>query len=269
MPKSFFEEITSVKNPRVKEVIFLREKKSRNQKELILVEGFREISRALKAKVQFKELFFCEEFFSKDEEHGLIKKFPPQTKIFKITKGVFLKICFGERKEGLIAVCRRPESSLKNVHLSSLPFVVVVEGLEKPGNLGAILRICDGAGVDSVIVCNRLVDVYNPNVIRASLGTVFSLNVVEAASSEALDLLKKNKIQILATLPQGQMLYSEAKLDSPVAIVLGSEEKGLSEFWKKHSELTVKIPMHGQADSLNVSATAAVIIYETLRQRNR
>ena len=267
MPKNPFEEISSAKNPRVREVVLLREKKSRHQKEWILVEGFREISRALEAGVHFQELFFCDDFLDKGRKRDFIKRLPSQTKLFKITREVFLKICFGGRKEGLIGICRRPGLPLESVRLSNLPLVVVVEGLEKPGNLGEILRICDGAGAELVMVCDRLADIYNPNVIRASLGTVFSLKVAEVSNDAALDFLKNNGIQILATLPQADVLYNEAKLNRPVAIVLGSEEKGLSEFWKSRSDLAVKIPMRGQADSLNVSATAAIVIYETLRQR--
>lgn len=269
MPDKLFEEITSFKNPRIKEVVLLREKKSRYQKELIIVEGLREITRALEAGVYFRELFFCEDFLDKDDERKIFKTLPTHTKIYKTTSDVFSKICFGERKEGLIAVCRRPESSLKDISLSRVPLIVVIEQIEKPGNLGAILRICDGAGVDLVLVCDRLTDIYNPNVIRASVGTVFSLKIAEALNGEALDFLKKNKIHILATLPQTKTVYSDAALNQALAIVLGSEEKGLSEFWKKNAEMSVKIPMHGQADSLNVSATAAIIIYEALRQRSQ
>ena len=147
--------------------------------------------------------------------------------------------------------------------------MIVVECVEKPGNLGAILRTCDGAGVDGVIICDGKTDIYNPNVIRSSMGTVFSVTVVAGANEAAYKFLKSKEIAICTARPQAQTVYTDGNFRRPVAIVVGSEEKGLSEFWAKNSETDLKIPMHGRADSLNVSTSTAILLYEAIRQRNK
>ena len=146
--------------------------------------------------------------------------------------------------------------------------MVVVEGIEKPGNLGAVLRTCDGAGVDGLFVCDAALDIYNPNVVRSSIGTIFSVPVIQDSSGEILSFLKKNNLKICIASPQAKTLYTDVNFNIPLAVVVGSEQKGLSDFWKSRADVQAKIPMHGKADSLNVSATTAIFIYEALRQRN-
>ena len=182
---------------------------------------------------------------------------------------VFEKMTFGHRHEGVLGVCLQPKKSLKDIQFSKKPFLVAVESVEKPGNLGAILRTADAVGVDGLIVCDPVTDIYNPNVIRSSLGAIFSVCVVPATKEEALKFFKLNKVTICATLPQADKCYSSVDLNVPLALVMGSEEKGLSEFWQKNSDMAVYIPMKGKVDSLNVSVSAAVVLYETIRQREK
>ena len=261
--------IISFQNPRIKNIGNLRERKTRDETGLMIVEGFREISRANEAGVSFKELYICRDLLHHQGAGGLIAEIQAKkTEILEIPKEIFAKISFGERQEGLLAVCKKPKCTFADLKLQKNPLIVVVEKVEKPGNLGAILRSCDGAGVDALFLCDGRVDSSNPNVVRASLGTVFSMKVIECSNEEAFQYLHDNQIKICTTLLSAKMIYTDMDFKIPVAIILGSEEEGLSDFWVKNSDFQVKIPMHGKADSLNVSTTAAVLIYEGLRQRN-
>ncbi len=262
--------ITSFHNPHLKEVQRLRESKSRKSTGLSLVEGLREVSLAKKAGVSFKKLFICPEIIKSYQEEGLVEGFEAEgISIVEISKEIFAKISFGDRMEGMLAVCQPPILRLEDLKLKKNSLLVIVEGVEKPGNLGAILRTCDGAGVDGLLVCDGQTDLYNPNVIRASIGTVFSLPTVQTTNEAALKFFKDRKVKMCATTPQTEKFYTQVNFRIPIAIVLGSEEKGLSEFWLKNADMKVKIPLRGIADSLNVSTTAGIIIYEVLRQRNQ
>ena len=261
--------ITSAVNVRVKSVLALRERKEREETGLMIVEGVREIARARTAGIVFKEIYLCPDFLSKDDGEKLIREIGPENVItFETTREVFKKISFGEREEGALAVCRQPKWALSDLKLSKNPFLVIVESVEKPGNLGAILRTCDGAGADGLILSDRLTDCFNPNVVRASLGTVFSVKVVESSNERALQFLKENGIKAWAASPEAKNIYTRVGWHMPLAIVLGNEQKGLSDFWMRNCDFIVKIPMRGLADSLNVSSTAAILIYEALRQRS-
>lgn len=260
--------ITSLQNSGVKKIIGLREKKNRQESGLMLVEGLREVLKAREAGVEFKELYLCrdflgdshqKEFFSQAESKGIC--------IYEATPKIFSKFSFGERQEGIIAVCRTPARTLSGLALSKTPLLVVMEGAEKPGNVGAILRTCDCAGVEAVMVCGQAGDLYNPNTIRASLGSIFCVPTVQSDNSAILSFLKNNKIKIVATAPSAEIIYTQADFKGPSAIVLGAEQSGLSDFWLRNSEIQVKIPIFGRSDSLNVSAAAAVMIYEAIRQR--
>lgn len=236
----------------------------------MIVEGCREILRAKEAGVALEELYVCKDFFSGSAAKELLKEFQKKgVAVFETSMEVFEKISFGERREGLLAVCRQPKKTLKDFTKGSFSLWVVVESVEKPGNLGAILRTCDAAGVDGVLVCDPKTDIYNPNVIRASLGAVFSVFVALASKDEAYKFFRDRRMKICATLPAADIIYTKADLKSPVALVLGSEQKGLSPFWAEHADLKVRIPMHGKVDSLNVSTCASIIIYETLRQQDQ
>ena len=262
--------ITSHSNPHIKNILKLREKKERGKAGTILIEGAREILRAKESGVVFSELYFCPEFCNGQGARALIKEIKSKSKgakLFEVTEKIFSRISFGERKEGILAICQRPRRSFGDIKFKKEPFLIVVERVEKPGNLGALLRSCDGAGVDGIIFCENQTDTYNPNVVRSSLGTIFSVCVVESSNEEALLFLRKNKIRIFAATPNTKILYTQADFNSALACVVGSEEAGLSDFWLKNSDTQIKIPMQGKADSLNVSATTAILLYEALRQR--
>ena len=264
------EKITSLTNARVKHVVHLRNRKKRDEGGLTIVEGAREVTRAFEAGIIFKELYICRPVMgnSKDvlaiAEKLALKKVP----VYETTEAVFSKMSYGDRSEGVLAVCEAPVLTLNDFAPKASLFIVV-EALEKPGNLGAILRTCDGAGVDGVIICDGKTDVYNPNVIRASLGTVFSVKTVVASNDEAVKFLKARNIKICATLPHAKEVYTQTNLTGPLAAVMGSEQDGLTDFWVKQAALKVRIPMSGRADSLNVSVSAAILLYEILRQRTQ
>lgn len=257
--------IESLTNPRIKELVKLKQGRSRRTSQLTVIEGAAELARAVEAGVALKAVYVCRDFF--DDAEGLLRKLPAKL-IADVSRSVYEKIAFGERKDGIVAVGQPKVVTLKQVKFSSPLLVAVVEHVEKPGNLGAILRSCDGAGVQAVLVCDPATDIFNPHVIRSSLGTVFSLAVVSCTNEEALSFLKSRKVKIVAATPQGARRYSDCDLTGNAAVVFGSEQKGLSEFWLNAADERVSLPMKGKADSLNVSATAAVLLYEILRQRN-
>lgn len=261
------EKIISVQNPRIKSVVRLREHRERLKTGLTVVEGWREVSRAVKAKIELKEVYICPELFDERTDKKMIEDLKERTLLIEVPPVVFEKMAFGDRHEGILAVCRPVTAGFSDLKVPANPLYVIVEKIEKPGNLGAILRTCDAAGVDGVIVCDEATDIYNPNVIRASVGTVFAVPAVRASNDEALNFLKKNRVAVCATLPGADVVYTKENLNRPLAIVIGSEQKGLSDFWMKHSDIKVKIPMRGTGDSLNASVSAAVVVYEVLRQK--
>lgn len=269
MPSGKVTKITSPTNPRVKYLVQLRDSKERAASGLTIVEGVNELLRALEAGIVFKEVFLCEEILSQRPQAQALAARCGALKamVYETTKEVFGKIAYGERQEGVLAVCEVPRRQWTDLVFKKNPLLVVVEGVEKPGNIGAILRSCDGASVDGVILCDGRTDLYNPNVIRASLGTVFSLPVVVTSNEEALKFLTHKGIRVCASSPQAKEDYTRADFKQPLAIVVGSEQKGLSRFWMEKAQLLVRIPMKGRADSLNVSSSTAILLYEALRQR--
>ena len=263
------EKITSLQNTLIKDVVALREVKERRESHKTIVDGIREIHRALLAGVEFDKVFFCPSFIGGREEYDILAKLKAQQiKIIEVVENVFEKIAFGQRMEGLVAVCRIPQKSLSDIKPTNSSLFVIAEGLEKPGNIGAILRTCDAAGVDGLLLVDSKTDLYNPNVIRASTGTVFSVPTAIANHEAVLSFLGRYKIKTCSLFPESEEDYTEVDLSGPMAIVLGSEDKGLSDFWRKNSNQSMKIPMRGQADSLNVSVCAAIVIYEAMRQRS-
>ncbi|MBI5149975.1 MAG: RNA methyltransferase [Candidatus Omnitrophica bacterium] len=265
------DKITSLTNPRVKELVRLRTGGYRKSSGLTVVDGPREVLRALEGGVKFREFYLCPELLGPGEEEKQLKVrlSGADVPVFEVTKIVFAKIAYGDRQEGILGICEIPHRSLTGFQLQSNPLVVVIEHVEKPGNLGAILRTCDGAGVDGVLVCDSQTDLYNPNVIRASVGTIFTVAAVQCSNDEALRFLRNKGIKICTASPQAQTIYTQMDFSGPVAVVLGSEQEGLSDFWEKNADRLVKIPMFGAADSLNVSTSAAILIYEVVRQRSR
>jgi len=265
------DKIVSLTNPHVKEVVRLRAGGHRKDSGVTIVDGAREILRALENGVKFREFYVCPELLGRDEEQKQLQIRLSESKVpvFEVTRIVFAKIAYGDRQEGVLGICAIPKRSLADLKLKANALVVIVEHVEKPGNLGAILRTCDAAGVSGVLVCDSKTDLYNPNVIRASVGTIFAVNTVQCSNDEALRFLKNKGVKIYAASPQAQTIYTKINLTGAIAIVLGSEQEGLSDFWDKNADARVKIPMHGRADSLNVSTSAAILIYEAIRQRIR
>ncbi len=261
--------ITSTQNVNIKNTIALREARRRKETGLTIIDGTREISRAFKAGLKLAQAFVCPKLFTDRGEAELLAQLTKaKIEIIEVNEAVFGKLGFGERQEGLLAVAAIPKRTLNELSLSKKPLVVIVEAVEKPGNLGAIMRTVDAVGADALIVCDQKTDIYNPNVIRASTGVVFNLPVVAASAQETLDFLRARKIKVCATLVEAKQDYTQADLSGAVAIVLGTEDQGLSDFWAKTADIKVNIPMRGVADSLNVSASAAIILYESLRQRS-
>lgn len=276
-------EITSVQNERVKRIIRLQRKASvRRAEGLTVIEGAREVSRAVENGWRPVELWFCPELGDSQPrppkaEAGLPeagRQRPTEVAMnanerewVECSRAVFEKISYREGPDGVLAVGPLVGKTLAELDLPENPLILVAEGLEKPGNLGALLRTADGAGVDAVIVCDPATDLNNPNVIRASIGTLFYLPVAESTSDEAVAFLKEKGIKILSAVPDAEAVYTEIDLKGPLAMVVGAEDRGLSAGWKTVSDLNVRIPMLGKNDSLNVSVSAAVLLYEAVRQR--
>ena len=254
-------DITSTQNPRVKHIVRLRDdKKTRAEDGLMLVEGFDEIGLAISAGYTPRTLLSAPELASR---HLTVSASENLT----VSRAVFAKISYRENPDGWLAVFPIPSTTFADLKFSGTPLVVVVEAIEKPGNLGAILRTADAAGVDALLVCDARVDVWNPNVVRASRGAVFSVPIVECDNASALEWLKRGMIRVLAATPSADEIYSRVSLRDPVAIAVGTEDEGLSDFWLTNADVKVRIPMMGKVNSLNVSVSAALILYEAVRQR--
>lgn len=258
--------LTSLVNPKIKEIVALRKKSKDSGK--ILVEGLREISCALEVSLDFLEVY-CTSDFQKLNEHADILAQLQQAKVtlIEVSDEVFEKISFGSIRDGILALCVRPEKKLSDWSVKENGLFLIVESLEKPGNLGAILRSCNGAGVDGVIVTEKRVDLYNPNVIRASLGSVFLQPIAIASNEECFEFLQGNNIKICSAVVQAEKKYTQSDLRGSLAIIFGSEQHGLSSFWQNKSDMNCCIPMSGKVDSLNVSVAAAIFLYEAKRQR--
>lgn len=262
-------ELTSPSNPKLKRVVKLRTCAAREESGEMIVEGYRECRRALDRGYKPHAIFHCPDFYLKNENEPQLVADAAKAgaEVFTCTKTCFTKIAYKERPDGLLMV--GPHISIKLVDLKLPPhaLIIVTEAIEKPGNLGTILRSADAAGAAAVIVCDRTTDIHNPNVVRASTGTMFSVPIVEASSEEALAYLKAHNFSILAATPHAEKLHSEVDLTGNVAIALGAEQYGLTAKWMDGADLRVRIPMLGMADSLNVSAAATILVYEAVRQR--
>jgi RNA methyltransferase, TrmH family len=253
--------ITSLQNSRIKNIVKLQEKSSERKKQnLIVIEGLREINLAVNSGFKIDSLFHYKEINS--SEHSILSK-----QIFEISKEVFDKIAYRENSDGLIALAIPEFLTLDEIQLSPNPFLIILEAVEKPGNLGAILRTADAAKADALIVCDPKTDIYNPNTIRSSVGCVFTQQVVTATTDEVLSWVKKNKIISYAAALTAKKFYHETDLASPCAIVMGTEATGLTDKWLNGADEQIKIPMRGKIDSLNVSTSTAIITFEAMRQR--
>jgi RNA methyltransferase, TrmH family len=266
------EEITSLQNPKIKKAIKLTDRGMRNETGLFLIEGYRELKRASDAGVIVQTLFICPSFFLGSNEKDLIAAIRASgAEIIHCSTSVFEKLSYRDRPDGLVAVALQMKRNLRDlisrVATKKDPFFIVAEAIEKPGNLGTILRSADAAGVDGVIVCDRCTDIYNPNVVRASVGTLFTIPVVEAASAEVILWLQSRKVKIVAATPSAKEEFTQADLTGGIAIAVGTEQLGLSEHWMQTADIRVRIPMYGVADSLNVATATTLLLYEVTRQR--
>lgn len=263
------QEITSNVNPKIKEVAALLEKsKERRKSSLFVVEGLREVNACISNNYEIVSIFFNNQIISPTDIDNLC--LPKDVKVFSTSANAYSKIAYRENTEGIIAVVKEKKISLDNIKLGKKwdqPLILVVESVEKPGNLGALLRTCDACGVDAVLVCDPLTDLYNPNLIRSSLGGIFTNQVVACSNEQALEWLRKNNINIYTAQLQDSKWYYQTDMVSPTAIVMGTESTGLTDFWRIASNGKIKIPMLGELDSLNVSVSAAVLCYEAVRQR--
>lgn len=267
---SSYEQITSLQNWRIKEAIQLRNRSERDATQLFLIEGYREVRRAMDAGWPIEQLFYCPELFLGENEEQLLDEAQAAgTFLFHCAERVFSKLSYRDRPDGLVAVARQQRWRLEQLTFSNdkPPLLLVAEAIEKPGNLGTMLRSCDATGVDALIVCDRCTDLFNPNVVRASVGTLFSVPCVETTSQEALAWLFLQQIPVVATTPAAQMAWHEAPLSGATAIVVGTEQLGLSSLWLDQATWQVSLPMAGIADSLNVATSAGLLLYEAVRQR--
>ena len=261
--------LTSTQNARIKEVIRLRKRAERDASGLFLVEGAREVSRALAAHWQIVSFFSCPALHATAEAEELQARAKADgAMLFECSAEVFAKIAYKEGADGWLAVVRQRALGLDDLALSDSPLLLVAEAIEKPGNLGAILRAADGAGVDAMILCDGCTDLYNPNVVRNSMGSLFALPVAAATSVETRAFLRGHSIRTIAATPGAQRIYSSADLRGPVAVVVGAESEGLSSTWMEQADERVRIPMRGMADSLNVACATTLLLYEALRQRS-
>lgn len=262
------ETLTSLQNPKIKQALKLWKRGEREETDRFLIEGYRELSRAADACLNFETLFVCPGLFLGSNEEALIRKLVDQkATLIHCNEAVFRKLSYRDRPDGLIAVARQFHTTLVDLKKRPTPMYVVAEGVEKPGNLGTILRSADATGVDGVIVCDRQTDIHNPNVVRASVGTLFTLPVVEAGGQATFEWLKSRGIAIVSATPSAQHVFTDVDLKQPIAIVVGTEQYGLSRLWMEGADIQVRIPMLGVADSLNVAMAATLLLYEAVRQR--
>lgn len=264
-------QITSPHNPHLKDALKLEKRSERTRRRLTLVEGAREVSRALAAGIAPVEAYVCPERIDQGEMRGVLAQLARldaerRCRLFTVTPEFFARLAVREESGGVVLVIPFLDTRLERLPAPATPFFAVVDRPEKPGNLGAILRTADAAGVDGVIVCGG-VDVHNPNVVRASLGTLFTMPVVETTDDAAIVWLRQQGIRLVAATPDAITPYTAVDLTGPVAIVMGSEAEGLSAQWLAAADLRVAIPMFGQADSLNLATATALLLYEVVRQR--
>ncbi len=289
--------ITSAQNPKIKNLLLLQEKsKARREQGLFVVEGRRELEHCREAGFSIRTLFVCREIFGDIDsaenyflcscpknqfpaesqsvlrhpthsEAPVISSEVEKSQVIEIPEALYRKVAYRESTEGIIAEVEYKSLKLKDLQLPENPLIMVLESVEKPGNLGAVLRSADAAGVDAVIFCDPLTDLYNPNLIRASIGAIFTVPTVAASSEEAIAFLQERGIQILTAQLQDSSLYYDVDMRRGTALVMGTEATGLTDVWRKAASAHIRIPMLGRLDSLNVSVSAAILLFEAVRQR--
>lgn len=256
-------DISSIQNPKIKLLTALQKKSAeRRSRGLFVVEGLRELQHCVEAGFEIESLFVCKELFTGDFD-------VENAAVYMVSPKVYEHIAYRGSTEGVVALVKCRERSLDELNLRENPLIVVLEGVEKPGNLGAVLRSADAARADAVIVCDPLTDLYNPNLIRASIGAIFTVPVVACSSEACIAFLKSKNIKILTAQLQDSSLYYETDMRQGVAIVMGTESTGLTQQWRLAADAHIRIPMLGRLDSLNVSVSAAILLYEAVRQRKK
>ena len=259
--------ITSPQNPYIKNIIKLRNRRQRDKQKTLIIEGYRSLARSWE-HLLIEQLYICPEFFQRKNERQLIKNIAHKgAQVFELPSFIFEKISYRNHPEGLLGLATYPNQKLSDIKLSNNAFLVVTQAIEKPGNLGAIIRSSDATGTDGLIVCDKCTDIFNPNVINASTGICFSLPIVETTTQQTLDYLKKNNIKLICATPSATKLYNKVDLTHSIAIVVGAEQYGLTQKWLEQATVNVRIPMLGCADSLNVASTTTILLYEAIRQR--
>lgn len=239
----------------------LRKREGRQKTGLTIVEGYPEVKRAYDAGVPFEKLYICNDLFkpAKDEFQNI--------DITYISKDEFAEIAFGARLKGILALCKPHGLTLDTLRLKQNPLVIILEGVEKPGNLGAVVRTCDGAGADALIMAEGKTDVFNHNVVRSSIGTVFTMPTLAAGNEQTFAFLQKHGFQIFAATAHADAFYTACDFTKATAIVIGNEHQGLSDFWLAHANTKIKIPMQGKGQCLNAAISASILTYEAVRQR--
>lgn len=260
--------LTSTQNPRVKELLLLQQKSSERRKSgLFVVEGRRELYRCVEAGYAVEGVFYCPALLGDIDGHEGMPVLPSDVPVYEVSEQVYEKMAYRGGTEGLMATVRMRDMKLDELQLSAAPLIVVLERVEKPGNLGAVLRSADAAGGDAVIVCDPLTDLYNPNLIRSSVGAFFSVPCVACSSEACIAFLKQRGITILTAQLQDSNLYYDTDMRRPTALVMGTEATGLTTQWREAADAHIRIPMLGSVDSLNVSVSAAILLFEAVRQR--
>ena len=261
----FRDTITSVQNPRIKNFIHLQKAKERKEQNVFVLEGSKEYVQAITHNYQFAGIFVCPDLISEVHFKALSAGINHDVEVYPVSKEVFEKIAYREGSGGIIALARPKSHSLMDLNLNPNPLLLVLESVEKPGNLGAILRTADAAGIDAVIVCDPQTDIYNPNVVRSSIGCLFSVPLAVCNSDEAIDWLKSGNISVYCTYLKAAVPYTAVDFSKPSAIVMGTESEGITTKWIVAADQNIIIPMQGSADSMNVSTSAAVVVFEACR----
>ncbi|POS01099.1 TrmH family RNA methyltransferase [Flavobacterium croceum DSM 17960] len=258
-------QITSVQNPLIKSLLLLQEKaKARKKSGNFIIEGKREIELALKGNYTLEQILVCTDMF---EDHLFIKKIN-DVETIEISKEVYSKLAYRDTTEGIIAVAKCKNHALIDLKLPKNPLILVMENIEKPGNIGAMLRTCDAAKVDAVILANTKTDLYNPNVVRSSVGCLFTNQIAVASNEDVIAFLNQNKIKFYSATLQNSNSYHVENYTKPTALVVGTEATGLTQIWRTQAYQNINIPMQGVIDSMNVSVAAAILIFEAKRQRD-
>lgn len=258
-------QITSIQNPFIKSLVQLQEKtKARKQTGTFLIEGKREIELALKGNYEIETILFLPELISEKQLNSLTIK---QLNIIEISKEVYQKLAYRDTTEGILAVAKTKSLSLSDLKLPKNPLILVLESIEKPGNIGAMLRTADAANIDAVILANPKSDLYNPNIIRSSVGCLFTNQIASGTTEEVIAFLKEKNINFYSATLQNSNEYHKVDYSTPTALVVGTEATGLTQLWRDESTQNIIIPMQGEIDSMNVSVAAAILLFEAKRQR--